>query len=178
MGSQNNTSSETAPRRLPVARNSKRRGSSALVARDRPGLDVDGSSVHRDNQVSEAGSAAELVAVAQHLQQEMTSIGEHLDRLLEILSRRLPQAESGGSFPAAEDNELLAKHVCVRIRHARTSANLTQQALADLIGVDRIQMVHWEAGRNRPSVRYRMLIAEKTGFPPPFFNHDAAHGPR
>jgi DNA-binding XRE family transcriptional regulator len=74
-----------------------------------------------------------------------------------------------------KEKELLNEHVKVRLRYARNHADLTQQQLADMIGADRIQVVHWEAGTNRPSERYRERWADVTGFPVSFFDHD---GPR
>jgi len=59
-----------------------------------------------------------------------------------------------------------------RLRHARLTSSLTQQRLADLIGADRGQVVHWETGRHRPIVAYRERIARATGFPVAFFDHD------
>lgn len=75
-----------------------------------------------------------------------------------------------------KEKALRKEHVKDRLRHARKAADLTQQQLADLIGADRLQVVHWEGGANRPSAYYRELIAEATGFPVSFFNHDGRGG--
>lgn len=59
-----------------------------------------------------------------------------------------------------------------RIRLARDYAGLTQQALADTVGLQQATIAYLESGRHRPSEAVLRQIAEATGFPLGFF-HDA-----
>lgn len=72
--------------------------------------------------------------------------------------------------------KMMGRPVRDRIKHARSAARLTQQKLADLVGCDRVHVVHWEAGTYRPSLRYRRGLAKATGYPVSFFAHDGPNG--
>ena len=120
---------------------------------------------------------ADLVeTVARPIQHDLEQIGTRLSELINLLDHHLQTAPATGQLPAIETDPLLSQPFTVRLRHARTQANLTQQALANTIGVDRIQIVHWENGRNRPTLRYRQQIAKATGFPLHFLHHDGPGG--
>ena len=47
-----------------------------------------------------------------------------------------------------------------RIRSARNSACFTHEALAELIGVSRTAVVHWEAGDSKPTLENLICLAE------------------
>lgn len=49
-----------------------------------------------------------------------------------------------------------------RIRKAREDLGLSQQAFADMLGVDRKTVSNWEGGRNHPRYGDLMLIASTT----------------
>ena len=48
-----------------------------------------------------------------------------------------------------------------RIRSARKSAGFTHEALAELIGVSRTAVVHWEADDSVPTVENLIILAER-----------------
>ncbi len=121
-------------------------------------------------------TVADLVeTVARPLQHDLEQIGTRLDELINLLDHHLQTAPATGQLPPAQIR-CSREPFTVRLRHARTQANLTQQQLANTIGVDRIQIVHWENGRNRPTLRYRQKIAQATGVPRDFLHHDGPGG--
>jgi transcriptional regulator with XRE-family HTH domain len=66
-------------------------------------------------------------------------------------------------------NKLLA----ARIRQARKNAGLSQSQLAGKIGAHVTSVSDWERGRNAPSARHLLSIAEATGTE---INHFMARG--
>lgn len=68
--------------------------------------------------------------------------------------------------------------LAARIRNARRSMpfvdgrRVSQQSLADRIGVHVITVSQWERGRSQPTVANLMAIAEATGKPMEFFTGD------
>lgn len=50
------------------------------------------------------------------------------------------------------------------ILQARASADLSQEALAERIGTSQPTIARWESGKQLPSVRSLMRIADATGF--------------
>lgn len=69
--------------------------------------------------------------------------------------------------------------LAARIRNARRSMpfehgrRVSQQALADRIGVHVITVSQWERGKSAPTVANLMAIADATGQPVEFFTGDA-----
>jgi transcriptional regulator with XRE-family HTH domain len=51
------------------------------------------------------------------------------------------------------------------IADLRRERGLTQRELAQRIGVSRMSVYHWEAGRNEPSARQLRLLAEAFAVP-------------
>lgn len=49
--------------------------------------------------------------------------------------------------------------VHVNIHRMRLAAGLTQQQLADAIGVDKSSVSHWETGKGAPSLRHLPKVA-------------------
>jgi transcriptional regulator with XRE-family HTH domain len=56
-----------------------------------------------------------------------------------------------------------------KISDAREEAGLSQQQLADAVGVNKAQILLWEAGKTRPYPAHVKRIAEATGRPLPWF---------
>jgi transcriptional regulator with XRE-family HTH domain len=52
------------------------------------------------------------------------------------------------------------------LRKFRTELKLTQQALADLLGVTRVTLSGWERGRALPSLAKAVLLEQRAGIPP------------
>ena len=50
-----------------------------------------------------------------------------------------------------------------RLSEIRKSAGLTQQQLADFIGVKRTTLSMWEIGENTPPTKYLLSLAEALG---------------
>jgi putative transcriptional regulator len=50
-----------------------------------------------------------------------------------------------------------------RLREARTAAGLTQQQLADRLGVDQAVIARWETGVQEPRVRAAVRLSEVLG---------------
>lgn len=71
---------------------------------------------------------------------------------------------------------MLGDPVGERIRYARRGAGLTQVRLAEVIGVHHPSVSNWETGQSRPSHRYRVALAEATGYPVEFFRHPGPGG--
>jgi transcriptional regulator with XRE-family HTH domain len=59
-----------------------------------------------------------------------------------------------------------------RIRQARHAANLSQSQLAGKIGAHPTSVSDWERGRNAPSARHLLSIAQVTGTSVEFFTKD------
>jgi transcriptional regulator with XRE-family HTH domain len=57
----------------------------------------------------------------------------------------------------------------VKIRKARKDAGLSQSQLAGQIGAHFTSVSDWERGRNVPSTRYVLALAEATGKDPEYF---------
>jgi DNA-binding XRE family transcriptional regulator len=115
--------------------------------------------------------------VARPIQHDLEELTTRLGQLIELLVRQTqPEPATADQLPANKVEALLSTPVNFRLRHARTQAKLTQQALAQTIGVHRLQVVRWETGRNRPSRRYRQLIAKATGVPLHFLQHNGPGG--
>ena len=53
-----------------------------------------------------------------------------------------------------------------RLRKYRADLKLTQQALAELLGVTRVTLSGWERGRALPSLEKAVLLEQRTGIPP------------
>ena len=60
----------------------------------------------------------------------------------------------------------------MKIREARKSANLSQSQLATKIGAHFTSVSDWERGRNAPSARHLLSIAEVTGTDLSHFTED------
>ena len=56
-----------------------------------------------------------------------------------------------------------------RLKQARREAGLTQDGLADAIGITRTQVARWEAGKAEPYTSTLAKIAEATGRPVRWF---------
>ena len=56
----------------------------------------------------------------------------------------------------------------------RQDPPLTQQGLADLLGVDRVTVTRWESGSRKPEAEKLPIIAEKTGIAPSDLRPDLA----
>jgi transcriptional regulator with XRE-family HTH domain len=54
------------------------------------------------------------------------------------------------------DRRFRARHVGTRIRELRVSRGLTQEQLADLIGIERTRVTEYETGRHEPT--HPMLV--------------------
>lgn len=57
----------------------------------------------------------------------------------------------------------MSKLLGARIRQARKGANLSQSQLATKIGAHVTSVSDWERGRNAPSARHLLAIAQATG---------------
>ena len=57
----------------------------------------------------------------------------------------------------------MSKLLGSRIRQARRAAHLSQSQLADKIGAHPTSVSDWERGRNAPSARHLLSIAQATG---------------
>jgi transcriptional regulator with XRE-family HTH domain len=49
------------------------------------------------------------------------------------------------------------------IKTKRTSANMTQQELADMLGIDRTTVTKWETGACMPSIKMLRLLSNILG---------------
>ena len=54
--------------------------------------------------------------------------------------------------------------LCNRLRELRASKNLTQESLAQAVGVTRQTIISIEKGKFVPSVRLALLLAQALGF--------------
>jgi transcriptional regulator with XRE-family HTH domain len=63
--------------------------------------------------------------------------------------------------------------VAAKVSRARLEAALTQEELAELVGVSLRSIAHWEAGR-MPRGRHLRRLAEATGKPLSFFFEEMA----
>lgn len=50
-----------------------------------------------------------------------------------------------------------------KIRSLRKEKNLTQEALATLLGVERTTVTMWESGQNTPPTKYLVTLADALG---------------
>mgnify|MGYP006201039049 CR=1 FL=1 len=53
-----------------------------------------------------------------------------------------------------------------RLRKVREGLNLSQSAMAALLGVTRVTLSCWERGRSLPSLEKAVLLEKRTGIPP------------
>ena len=60
----------------------------------------------------------------------------------------------------------LSDDPALRLRNYRADLNLTQQAMAERLGVTRVTLSKWERGRARPSLEKAVLLEQQTGIPP------------
>lgn len=53
-----------------------------------------------------------------------------------------------------------------RLRQLRADLELTQQEMAERLGVTRVTLSLWERGRALPSLEKAVLLEQRTGIPP------------
>ena len=56
-------------------------------------------------------------------------------------------------------------HLQISMAAARVNANLTQAALAELMGVTRATVINWENGKTAPGIPETKLFASIVGIP-------------
>jgi transcriptional regulator with XRE-family HTH domain len=56
-----------------------------------------------------------------------------------------------------------AEHFAARLKELREQAGLTQQQLADRVGMSRFGIAQFEQGRNKPSLESAVALAEALG---------------
>jgi transcriptional regulator with XRE-family HTH domain len=64
-----------------------------------------------------------------------------------------------------------------RLRKFRAELKLTQQALADLLGVTRVTLSGWERGRALPSLAKAVLLEQRAGIPPSAWHRQGRAAP-
>lgn len=72
-----------------------------------------------------------------------------------------PESMVPNNGPHAEQMDL--KGVGARIHSLRQSKGLSQEELADLVGVDQSTISHWESGHHSPDVMQIMRLLEVLG---------------
>ena len=51
-------------------------------------------------------------------------------------------------------------NICDKLKQLRTDKNMTQQQLADALGINQGMLSRWESGATAPSLKLRRLIAD------------------
>lgn len=70
---------------------------------------------------------------------------------IEPQGESVAKAESGGNYPLKQPAGESVSTLATRIKGAREAAKLSQQEVANHLGVSRQSVAQWEIGANRPS---------------------------
>ena len=66
--------------------------------------------------------------------------------------------------------------LAAEIRAARKQRNLSQEALADILGTSRFRVIAWEKGHSRPASGYAVKLTEALGLPAELFEAEEPVG--
>lgn len=86
----------------------------------------------------------------------------------------LTTVDRRSTVPGVKRKRRLGGSIGERIAQLRKEADMTQAGLAELLGVDKTAVSHWETGASRPDLSRVMAVADALGVSIADLLHEAA----